>query len=86
MSDVESRLKQILGRVKRGAALDAIRPDMDLTADLDLGSAEVMELLASVEDEFALEINEVDATRLRTVADVVGYIESRQGSAPRGEA
>lgn len=80
MSDVETRLKQILSRVKRGADLGAIRRESDLTADLDLGSADVMELLASVEDEFQLEISEVDATRLRTVGDVIGYIEQRQGS------
>lgn len=81
MSGVEQRLKEILRKVKRSAAVDAIRPESDLVTDLELGSAEVMDLLATVEDEFQLEVNEVEAARMRTVGDVIAFVEKRQGSA-----
>lgn len=79
--NTEQRLKEILRKVKRSAAVDAIRPESDLVGDLELGSAEVMDLLATVEDEFQLEVNEVEAARMRTVGDVIAFVEKRQGSA-----
>lgn len=79
--NTEQRLKEILRKVKRSAAVDAIRPESDLVTDLELGSAEVMDLLATVEDEFQLEVNEVEAARMRTVGDVIAFVEKRQGSA-----
>lgn len=81
-NQVEARLLELLRGAKRGELPDPIRPEMDLVADLDLGSAEVMDLLAGVEDEFGIEISEVDAARLRTVGDVVAYVEKKsQGAA-----
>ena len=59
---------------------DELTPGLDLVADLDLDSAQVMELLANVEDEFDVDIPEVEAAKLRTVQDVTRFVEGQQGA------
>ena len=46
----------------------------DLTAD----SLDVVDLIMTFEDEFNTEFLEEDAESLKTVADIVNYIESNQ--------
>lgn len=52
---------------------EALTPDAQL-ADLDIDSLGVMELLFSVEDEFALDVPN-DKQDLNTIGDVVDYID-----------
>jgi acyl carrier protein len=59
--------------------LDVNESDVVLGADFmeDLGadSLDVAELIMSIEDEFNLEINEEDLEGMRTIEDVVDYLE-----------
>jgi acyl carrier protein len=69
----EDRIYEILARVTRRDRA-TIRPEQDLASDLDVGSAQALELLATLEDELGIEISEVDAAKLRTVRDVLAFV------------
>ena len=55
---------------------DAIKPDTDLQDDLGADSLDVVDLLMSIEDEFEIEIPDEEIENIRTVSDLVSYIES----------
>jgi acyl carrier protein len=46
--------------------------------DLNLDSLDIVELMMKMEDDFGVEIPEEDAEGLKTVADVVTYLKSKQ--------
>ena len=45
--------------------------------DLNLDSLDIVELMMKMEDEFGVEIPEEDAEGLKTVQDVVSYLEKK---------
>ena len=69
----DDRVYQILARVTRRDRA-TIKPEQDLASDLDVGSAQALELLATLEDELGIEISEVEAAKLRTVKDVLSFV------------
>lgn len=48
-----------------------------IAEDLGADSLDVVELLMSVEDEFDVEIPEEDIAELKTIGDVVDYIQAK---------
>jgi len=46
--------------------------------DLNLDSLDIVELMMKMEDDFGIEIPEEDAEGLKTVKDVVSYLEKKQ--------
>ena len=46
--------------------------------DLNADSLDLTELIMTLEEHFACEISEDEAEQLKTVGDVVSYIEQRQ--------
>jgi acyl carrier protein len=46
--------------------------------DLNLDSLDIVELMMKMEDEFGVEIPEEDAEGLKTVKDIVTYLEKKQ--------
>lgn len=46
--------------------------------DLNLDSLDIVELMMKMEDEFGVEIPEEDAEGLKSVKDVVGYLEAKK--------
>ena len=55
---------------------DSITAETSLTEDLEADSLDVVDLLMSIEDEFEIEIPDEDVTEIKTVGDIVEYIES----------
>ena len=55
---------------------DSIKPETDLQDDLGADSLDVVDLLMSIEDEFEIEIPDEEIENIRTVSDLVSYIES----------
>jgi acyl carrier protein len=55
---------------------EKITVDTDLQEDLGADSLDVVDLLMSIEDEFEIEIPDEEIENIRTVADLVNYIES----------
>ena len=55
--------------------LSKIRPETNFVDDLNLDSLDIVELMMKMEDEFGVEIPEEDAEGLKTVKDVVNYLQ-----------
>ena len=55
-----------------------INLDTNLVDDLNLDSLDIVELMMKMEDEFGIEIPEEDAEGLKTVKDIVTYLEKKQ--------
>lgn len=55
---------------------DTITTDTSLQDDLGADSLDVVDLLMSIEDEFETEIPDEDIENIKTVGDLVSYIEA----------
>ncbi len=55
---------------------DEITLETNLEEDLSADSLDVVDLLMSIEDEFEIEIPDEEIDNIRTVAELVSYIES----------
>ena len=53
----------------------AIRPEMDLVADLGFDSAKALELLVELEEALGIEISDEQAARLNSVGDILAIVE-----------
>lgn len=54
---------------------DSITPETNIQEDLGADSLDVVDMLMSLEDEFDVEIPDEKIEKLRTVGEVVAYIE-----------
>ena len=54
---------------------DKIELDTDLVRDLGVDSIDTVELIMAVEDTYDIKISDKDAEDLKTVGDVVAFIE-----------
>lgn len=53
-------------------------PDARLIEDLGADSLDMVEMLMLVEEEFGISIPDEDAMNLKTVGDIVKYIEAKK--------
>ena len=53
-------------------------PEMSFTDDLGADSLDVVELVMELEDNFGIQISDDDVEEIRTVEDIVKYIDSHQ--------
>ena len=75
---VLDKIKSILS-TQFGIDEDQINENTDVVSDLGADSLDVVELMMSVEDEFGIMIQDEEIAELKTVGDVVNYIERRLG-------
>ena len=54
---------------------DAITPETNIADDLGADSLDVVDMLMSLEDEFDVEIPDEEIERIRTVSELVTFIE-----------
>ncbi len=57
---------------------DTITPETSIADDLGADSLDVVDLLMSIEDEFEIEVPDEDVESLKTVGELVKYIEDHQ--------
>lgn len=79
MSKYETKLKQIVAE-KLGVSEDKVTPQASFIDDLGADSLDQVELIMALEDEFDMGdegIPDEDAEKLRTVKDVLDYLDSR---------
>lgn len=57
---------------------DIVTPEADLAADLSVDSLSMVEVIASAQDRFGIEIPDEDLEYLVTVRDVVSYVRRVQ--------
>lgn len=60
-----------------GVDPDRVKPEASFIDDLGADSLDIVELVMAMEEEFDLEIPDEDAEKLRTVQDVLSYIQSK---------
>jgi acyl carrier protein len=58
----------------------ALRPDMDLVADLGFDSAKALELLVELEEALGIEVSDEQAARLNSVGDILAIVEKIEPS------
>ena len=70
----------VAGMIAKQLKMDVkdITPDKRLVEDLKADSANVMVLIMDLEDAFNMTVDDAAITELRTVGDVVKYIEDHQ--------
>lgn len=59
-----------------GREAEAIKPSMELVADLGIDSPKALQLLVEIEERLDIEISDEDAAKLDTVGDVLSYLGS----------
>lgn len=65
-----------------GVDKDDVTPAKSFVEDLNADSLDLTELIMTFEERFGCEIAEEDAEKLKTVGDVITYIQKNQKSAP----
>jgi acyl carrier protein len=63
-----------------GVPADEVTGEADLAEDLDIDSLTMIEIVVEVRDKFGVEVPDVDLRQLRTVQDVVSYVQRMQSS------
>ena len=56
---------------------DSITMESSITDDLGADSLDVVDLLMSIEDEFEVEVPDSEVENIKTVGDLVNYIEDK---------
>lgn len=72
------KICEIIATVKKNKiSASAIKPELRLREDLDLDSIGLMEAVVLAEESFNVEVSPDDLNLLKTVADVVAYIDGK---------
>ncbi|MFH5881028.1 MAG: acyl carrier protein [Candidatus Izemoplasmataceae bacterium] len=71
---VFDRIKAIIAD-ELGIEEDIIELESDLTDDLGADSLDAVELIMAIEEEFDVEIDDTAAQEIKTVQDIVDYLE-----------
>ena len=61
-----------------GVDADQIKPESNFVEDLGADSLDTVELIMSFEEEFGVEIPDTEAEKIKTVQDVINYIEANK--------
>jgi acyl carrier protein len=61
-----------------GVDKDDVTADKSFVEDLNADSLDLTELIMTFEERFGCEISQEDAEKLKTVKDVINYLESRK--------
>lgn len=60
-----------------GVDPEQVVPEANFVDDLGADSLDTVELIMAFEEEFDVEIPDTDAEKIKTVQDVIDYIESK---------
>lgn len=63
-----------------GVSATEVNPSKSFVEDLNADSLDLTELVMTLEERFGFEISEEEAEKLKTVGDVINYIEKKKSS------
>jgi len=72
---VLEKIKEIVSE-QLDVSQDQVVPEASFVDDLGADSLDLTELIMAMEDEFGLEIDDDKAQELRTVQDVISFVEA----------
>ncbi len=75
--NIQTRVKEIVIE-QLGVNEEEVTPEASFLEDLGADSLDIVELVMALEEEYELEISDEDAEGIKTVQDVVSYIEGRR--------
>ena len=75
-ASVEERVKNIICE-QLAVETEKVTPAASFIEDLGADSLDIVELVMTMEEEFDLDIPDEDAEKIKTVGDVVGYINTK---------
>jgi acyl carrier protein len=75
--EIETKVREIISE-QLGVAVDEVTPEASFIEDLGADSLDIVELVMALEEQYGMEISDEDAEKIRTVKDVVSYIETHK--------
>lgn len=79
--DTEARVSEVLKKALL-VSQDQITPKALLVEDLGVSSLDRFELLMGLEEEFGIELPEQDQDQMKSVGDIVSYIQNHLKTKP----
>lgn len=76
--DILEKVKDLIADQLDVADKSSITEDSSITDDLGADSLDVVDLVMALEDEFSIEIPEDEVENIKTVGDIIKYIEDKQ--------
>lgn len=76
--DIFEKVKELIADRLDVEDKDSISEDSSITDDLGADSLDVVDLVMDIEENFSIEIPEDQVENIKTVGDIVKYIEDKQ--------
>ena len=77
MITIEAKVKKLIAKINTNADIEQIFPDTDFVEDLGIDSLSIIELVMAIEDAFEIEIDNNEAEKLRTVKNIIDFVEAK---------